>query len=275
MAPHGVLLLAKPAGITSHDLVAQVRRGFPRKTKVGHAGTLDPFATGLMLVLVGQATRLQRYLVGLPKGYRVGVQLGVTSSTGDPTGELTPTGARAAEAAVREALGRQTGEIRQQVPAFSAVKVGGVRLYRHARAGEEVDLPVRTVHIHRLELTRFDEAAQTAELVVECSSGTYVRQLVVDLGELCGAGAHCTSLERTRVGPFTLADCDPERLLPLPDAVGFLPERALTRDEAAAARNGRAVAGTGEGPVRLTFEGALVAVAVERDGALRPETVVA
>ena len=228
-----------------------------------------------MLVLVGKGTRVQRYLVGLPKSYRVGVQLGVTSTTGDPTGELTPTGARAGEAAVREALGRLTGEIRQQVPAFSAVKVEGVRLYRRARAGEEVERPVRIVHIERLELAQFDEATQTGEIVVECSSGTYVRQLVADLGELCGTGAHCTTLERTRVGPFTLAGSDAERLMPLSEALGFLPERRLSGDEAAAVRNGRAVEDGATGPVRLTFEGALLAVALERDGMLRPETVVA
>jgi tRNA pseudouridine55 synthase len=251
-----------------------VRRGLPRKTKVGHAGTLDPFATGLMLVLVGQAARLQRYLVGLPKAYRAGVRFGVTSTTGDPTGELAETGGRAGEAAVRAALGRLTGEIDQRVPAYSAVKVEGVRLYRHARAGEEVELPVRRVRIDRLELARFDEAAQEADLVVECSSGTYVRQLVADLGELCGTGAHCTALERTRIGPFELADADPERAALSPnEALAFLPARELSAAEAAAVRNGRPVEGEGPGPVRLTFERELVAVAVERDGLLRPETV--
>jgi tRNA pseudouridine55 synthase len=273
-APDGVLLLAKPPGITSHDLVADVRRGFPLKTKVGHAGTLDPFATGLMLVLVGRATRLQRYLVGLPKAYRAGVCLGITSTTGDPTGELTATGRRADRGAVLAALARLTGEIRQTVPAYSAVKIEGVRLYRRARAGEEVELPVRTVRIDRLDLARFDEPAQEAELVVECSSGTYVRQLVADLGELCGAGAHCTTLERTRVGPFALADVDPGRPLSLSSALAFLPERRLSADEAAAVRHSRRIAGTAEGPIRLTHDGDLVAVAVERDGELRPETVI-
>jgi tRNA pseudouridine55 synthase len=275
MAADGVLLLAKPPGITSHDLVDQVRRTLPRKTKVGHAGTLDPFATGLMLVLVGQATRLQRYLVGLPKAYRAGVRFGVTSTTGDPTGELSPTDRRTGETAVHEAVVRLTGEIRQQVPAYSAVKVEGVRLYRHARAGDEVDLPVRTVHIDRLELERFDEDTQEAELVVECSSGTYIRQLVADLGELCGAGAHCTALERTRVGPFDLIDADPERTVSLSDCLAFLPERALSPDEAAAVRHGRPVAGDSAVPVRLTLDGELVAVAVQREGLLHPETVIA
>jgi tRNA pseudouridine55 synthase len=252
-----------------------VRRGLPGKTKVGHAGTLDPFATGLMLVLVGRGTRLQRYLVGLPKAYRTTAKLGITSTTGDPTGELTETGGRAAEDELRTALPALIGEIEQAVPAFSAVKVEGVRMYRRARAGEAVERPVRKVRIDKLELVRFDAAAQEAELVVECSSGTYVRQLVADLGDRTGAGAHCTSLERTRIGPFALADADPGRLLPPAEALAFLPERVLSGAEAQAVRHGRPVEGESTGPVRLTHDGSLLAVAVERDGRLRPETVVA
>jgi tRNA pseudouridine55 synthase len=231
-----------------------------------------------MLVLVGQGTRLQRYLVGLPKAYRAGARFGVTSTTGDPTGELSVTGGRTSEAAVREGLERLTGEITQRVPAYSAVKVEGVRLYRRARAGEEVELPERTVRIDRFELLRFDEAAQEAELAIECSSGTYVRQLVADLGELCGTGAHCTTLERTRVGPFDLTDADPERVISLSDALAFLPERPLRADEAVAVRHGRSIEGVGEvgdAPVRLTLDGSLIAVALQRDGLLHPETVVA
>ena len=271
--------------MTSHDLVAQVRRGLPGKTKVGHAGTLDPFATGLMLVLLGRGTRLQRYLVGLPKAYRAGVRFGVRSTTGDPTGELSATGGRTDEPAIEAALERLRGEIRQTVPAYSAVKVEGRRLYRSARAGEEVERPVRTVRIERLDLVAFDDVTQEGELAVECSSGTYVRQLVADLGELCGAGAHCTTLERTRVGPFELADADPEHVVSLSEALAFLAERVLTPDEAAAVRHGRPLEepdapeardapDAAAGPVRLTFEGELVAVARERDGLLRPETVV-
>jgi len=206
---------------------------------------------------------------------RDGVRFGVTSTTGDPTGELSQTGRHADERAVLQALKGLVGEIRQRVPAYSAVKVEGVRLYKHARAGEEVDLPVRTVRIDRLDLARFDEGAQDAELVVECSSGTYVRRLVSDLGELCGAGAHCTTLERTRVGPFALADAGHGRVISMSDALGFLPERHLSADEAETVRHGRPVPGTVEGPIRLTLGGDLVAVAVERDGMLRPETVFA
>ena len=228
-----------------------------------------------MLVLVGQGTRLQRYLVGLSKGYRVRAGFGVTSTTGDPTGELSVTGARTDEDAIRQALEPLTGEIRQRVPAYSAVRVEGVRLYKRARAGQEVELPERTLRIDRLALVGFDERSQEADLEVECSSGTYVRQLVADLGELCGAGAHCTALERTRVGPFDLIDADPERTVSLSECLAFLPERALSPDEAAAVRHGRPVAGDSTVPVRLTLDGELVAVAREREGLLRPETVLA
>jgi tRNA pseudouridine55 synthase len=278
--PDGVLLVAKPPGVTSHDVVAEVRRGeLARGAKVGHAGTLDPFATGLLLVLVGRATRLQRYLVGLPKAYRAVAQLGATSDTGDPTGEVVFTGASVGEEAVRAAAGRLVGEIEQRVPAYSAVKLGGERLYRKARRGETVSAPVRSVRIERLELVRFDEPAQSAELEVHCSSGTYVRQLVADLGELCGTGAYCAALERTEIGPFALADADERNLIPLASALSFLPERRLDVVEAAGVRHGRRLAdpgGPGDegGPVRLIAAGELVAVAERRGDELHPVTVV-
>ena len=190
VSPSGVLLVAKPAGVTSHDVVARVRRlPIARGAKVGHAGTLDPFATGLLLVLVGQATRFARFFTALPKTYEATAQFGARSDTGDPTGEIEDTGVRAAEEAVQAAAAQLVGEIDQRVPLTSAVKVGGERLYRKARRGEEFETPVRRVRISRLEVTRFDEQEQQAELVAECSSGTYVRQLVADIGEAVGAGA--------------------------------------------------------------------------------------
>lgn len=272
----GILLVAKPAGVTSHDVVESIRRA--RGAKTGHAGTLDPFATGLLVVLVGRATRLQRYMVGLPKAYRVVARFGAISDTGDPTGAVTSTGVGTDEGSVRAAAARLTGEIEQRVPAYSAVKVGGERLYRKARRGEDVEVPVRQVVIEALDLVRFDEGAQEAELTVRCSSGTYVRQLVADLGELCGAGAYCLELERTAVGPFALAEADPERVRPLSDALPFLPECPLTEGEADDVRHGRAVhspGGVGEegSAVRLTREGALLAVARRRGDLLKPETV--
>jgi tRNA pseudouridine55 synthase len=277
--PDGVLLVAKPPGVTSHDVVAAIRRkDVARGAKVGHAGTLDPFATGLLVVLVGSATRLQRYLVGLPKAYRVVARMGAVSDTGDPTGEVTATGARAREQDLRAAAARLTGEIEQRVPAYSAVKVGGERLYSKARRGEPVERPLRRVRIERLDVLSFDERAQEAELEVHCSSGTYVRQLVADLGELCEAGGYCRALERTQVGPFELAQADDHRLIPLAGALSFLPERELDSGEAQGVRNGRRLADPGgpggEGdPVRLTAGGLLVAVAERRGADLKPVTV--
>jgi tRNA pseudouridine55 synthase len=272
----GFLLVAKPAGVTSHDVVESVRRA--RGVKTGHAGTLDPFATGLLVVLAGRGTRLQRYMVGLPKAYQVRVRFGAVSDTGDPTGEVTETGVGTDEGSVRAAARSLTGEIEQRVPAYSAVKVGGERLYRKARRGEDVEAPMRHVVVESLEVLRFDAAGQEAELEVRCSSGTYVRQLVADLGQACGAGAHCLELERTQVGPFALTDADPERVRPLSEALPFLPELPLTAVEADGVRHGRAVenpGGVGEegSAVRLTVGDELLAVARRRGNLLKPETV--
>ncbi len=274
----GVLLVAKPAGVTSHDVVESVRRA--RGVKTGHAGTLDPFATGLLVVLLGRGTRVQQYMVGLSKAYRVVARFGAVSDTGDPTGQVTETGKAVGEEELRAAMAGLSGEIEQRVPAYSAVKVGGERLYRKARRGEEVEAPVRRVVIEALDVVRFDAPSQEAEFEVRCSSGTYIRQLVADLGELCGAGAYCTALERTEVGPFALADADAERLLPLSDALPFLPEYPLAEVEAESIRHGRAVENPGgvgaEGQaVRLTFGDELLAVARRRGDSLKPETVLA
>ena len=277
----GVLLVAKPAGVTSHDVVDHVRRlPLARGAKVGHAGTLDPFATGLLLVLVGQATRFQRFFMSLPKAYRATAQLGATSDTGDPTGRIEETGGRASENAVRAAAATLVGEIDQRVPLTSAVKVGGERLYMKARRGEDFETPVRRVAVRRLDIDSFDEQAQRLDLAVECSSGTYVRQLVADLGEATGAGAYCLALERTAIGAFRLSAADEGNLVPLVEALSFLPERALDPDEERLARTGRALENgvengqeAGAPNVRLTAGGELVAVAERRDGKLKPVTV--
>jgi tRNA pseudouridine55 synthase len=275
----GVLLVAKEPGVTSHDVVERIRRGsLAAGTKVGHAGTLDPFATGLLVVLVGQGTRLQRFFTALPKAYRAVVRFGFVSDTGDPTGELEPTGRTTDEEAVRRALPALVGSIEQRVPLTSAVKVGGERLYRRARRRESFETPLRTVQVTRLDLVGFDAALQAGELEVECSSGTYVRRLVADLGELCGAGAYCAELVRTRVGPFALESASEERLLPLSEALSFLAERVLSADEEQVVRNGVAVPAAGVPPgettVRLTAGGELVAVAERRGRDLKPVTVI-
>jgi len=190
-----VLLCDKPAGITSHELVRRVRR--ERDCKAGHAGTLDPFATGLLLVMLGEATRVQRFLAGLPKTYLATARLGWRSSSGDPDGELTETGR------APESLQLPTGTVRQRVPMTSAVRVGGERLYRKARRGETVTTPPRDVEIHRAEL--LGREGELVRYEIECSSGTYVRTLVETLGD-----AYCAALRRTAIGPFRVEDAGSE-----------------------------------------------------------------
>lgn len=190
-----MLLCDKPAGITSHDMVARVRR--ERGGKVGHAGTLDPFATGLLLVLIGGATRLQRFLTELPKTYVARARLGWRSSTGDPDGELTETGR------MPESLELPTGTVRQRVPMTSAVRVGGERLYRKAHRGEQVKTPLRDVEVYRAELLDLSPGDATYE--IECSAGTYVRTLIETLGD-----AYCAELRRTAIGPFKVEDAGEE-----------------------------------------------------------------
>jgi tRNA pseudouridine55 synthase len=264
----GVLLRAKPAGVTSHDVVAQVRRSLPRGTKVGHAGTLDPFATGLLVILVGRATRAQRFLMELPKTYRAVARLGWTSTTGDRDGELVETGR------MPESLSIPVGPQLQTPPAYSAVKVGGRRAYELARAGETPELRARPVTVHRAELLWHE--GDRAAFEIECSSGTYVRSLVTDLGD-----GYCEELERTAIGEFRLEDAsggDPAAdLIPLRDALAFLPERPLTSEEAVAVRNGRRAPahGSATGPVRHTHVGELLAIGERRDGELQPVVVFA
>jgi tRNA pseudouridine55 synthase len=260
----GVLLRAKPAGVTSHDVVAEVRRALPRATKVGHAGTLDPFATGLLLVLVGRATRAQRFLMGLPKAYRAVARLGWVSDTLDREGELVHTGR------VPERLSIPVGEQLQRPPAYSAVKVGGRRAYELARAGEAVATKERRVTVHRADLLWHE--GDRAAFEIECSAGTYVRTLIAELGD-----AYCDELERTAIGPFRLEDADPERIVPLAEALAFLPERALDEREAAAVRHGRRVDARGRqaGRVRLVRGDELVAIAEPRADELQPVVVFA
>src|ERR1700761_1979077 len=186
-----VLLVDKPAGKTSHDVVAAVRR--ERGVKAGHAGTLDPFATGLLLVLLGKATRLQRFLVGLPKTYLATARLGWTSSTGDSDGALTETGV------VPASLDLRTGRGRRGVPMPWAVGVGGERLYKKAHRGEVVETPIRDVEVHRADLLSSGDGH--AHYEIECSAGTYVRTLIETLG-----AAYCSDLRRVGVAPFRVEE---------------------------------------------------------------------
>lgn len=257
----GVLLIDKPAGRTSHDIVAAVRREH-RRRRVGHAGTLDPFATGLLLVLVGRATRVQRYLMALPKRYEAVARLGYTSSTGDTEGEIAWTGN-----VPPDPPPLPTGRLLQRPPAFSAVKVAGRRAYELARAGEEVALDARPVTVHRFEQLWRD--GERAAFEIECSAGTYVRALIADLGD-----AYCEALRRTAIGPFAVADADPARLIPLGDALGrILPTVRLDADDARRAGHGVAVAAPvagGAADVLLLDDAGPIAIAQPRDGALKP-----
>jgi tRNA pseudouridine55 synthase len=259
----GVVLVDKPAGITSHDVVAGQRRRYGRSVKVGHAGTLDPFATGLLLVLVGRATRAQRFLMELPKTYRALARLGWVSDTGDRDGRLARTGR------VPDELALPTGDLMQRPPPYSAVKVGGRRAYELARQGQQVEVEPRPITVYRFELIWREGDRCCLEL--ECSAGTYVRSLVAGLGD-----AYCEELERTGVGPFRLEEADPERVLPLTEALAFLPERPLDSSDAAAASHGRRLRGSGErGAVRLTHCGELVAIGEPRGDELHPAIVFA
>jgi tRNA pseudouridine55 synthase len=194
--PEGVLLIDKPAGITSHDVVAAIRRQLGG-VKTGHAGTLDPFATGLLLVLLGRATKLQSRLMGLPKAYETLAALGARSSTGDPEGEIEQTGR-----VPPDPPPLPTGEVLQRPPIYSAVKIGGERAYKRARRGESFEMPPRQVTVYRFQQTW--RQGDRARFQIECSAGTYVRSLIADLGD-----AYCLELRRTRIGPFDVANATP------------------------------------------------------------------
>jgi tRNA pseudouridine55 synthase len=221
MILHGVLNVDKPAGISSARVVGRVKRLLPRGTKIGHAGTLDPFATGVLLLLVGKATKLCERLMDEPKQYETTVKLGATTPTDDLESEETPTpGAAAlAEPLLRAALGPLVGEILQRPPAFSALKVAGRRAYDLARDGKAVELQPRRVRVYGIEL--LDYPWPLVRLRIDCGRGTYIRAIARDLGEALGVGGYLTQLRRTRVGPFMASDAIlPENLQP--ETVGSL-----------------------------------------------------
>lgn len=236
----GLLVIDKPAGPSSHDVVGRVRR-LAGTRRVGHAGTLDPLASGVLLVCVGRATRLVEYLVGLDKVYETKVRLGRATTTYDAEGQVTAERpVMVTEADILAALPAFRGPIRQRVPHFSAVKRDGQPLYKSARAGHVVDLPEREVTIHSLELLAYEPPL--LELRMAVSSGTYVRSLAHDLGEVLGCGGHVVALRRTAVGRFTLADAAPldeltmdglaARLLPSEAGVAHLPRVEFSAEEA-------------------------------------------
>lgn len=268
---HGVVLLDKPAGATSARALEGVRA-----RKAGHAGTLDPFATGLLLALVGDATRLFALATALPKTYRARVRFGRRTDTLDPTGEVVEErdpGPRPPEG-LGAAIRSQVGEIHQVPPAFSALKVAGLRAYRLARGGEAPPLDARVVTVHAIDLVAV--AWPEVEFDVRCGAGTYVRAIARDVGTALGLPASLAALRRTRVGPFDVVDADPRRLLPpraLVEAAG-LPVAELAREE------GRFLAAGGfvpfarfEGPCGVAVGDLLVGLGRAAGGTLRPEVV--
>jgi len=252
-AVHGILLLDKPAGLSSNQALQQAKRLF-RAEKAGHTGSLDPLATGLLPLCFGEATKIAGLLLGNSKAYDAELMLGVTTDTGDAEGQVLRRRPVPAldTAQIERALALLRGRITQVPPAYSAIKQGGEPLYAKARRGEAVQAPARTVEVFALELTRWE--GDRLALHVECSSGTYIRSLVVDLGEALGCGAHLTALRRVWVTPFRhpqlhrladLADAaaDPARLdallLPLEAGLGDLPVLTLDAGQAQRLRQGQ------------------------------------
>jgi tRNA pseudouridine55 synthase len=278
----GILLVDKPGGITSHDVVSRVRRALGTR-KVGHAGTLDPMATGLLILGVDSSTRLLTYLVGLGKQYTATIRLGQSSTTDDADGELSePVDATGiTHAQLDTAIAALTGEIAQVPSTFSAIKVDGRRSYERARSGEEVALAARTVTVSRFEVLAERRAAPFLDLdvVVECSSGTYIRALARDLGAALSVGGHLTALRRTAVGPFAITDAVPadaitaESVLPAAGvAEQLFPSVRLSDEQLIALTQGKKVvveAADADVVAALAASGALVGLVSVRDGVAR------
>jgi tRNA pseudouridine55 synthase len=289
--PNGVLPVDKPVGPTSHDAVAAARRAL-RTRRIGHTGTLDPFASGLLLLCLGSATRLAEYLTPLPKSYRAVMRLGVTTDTDDLAGEeigRSDGWAAVGEERIREALQTQVGELLQLPPLYSAKKVGGVRAYAAARRGEEVERTPSRVTVHRIDLVRID--LPEVEFDVECSSGTYIRAIARDVGEALGVGGHLSALRRTGIGDFRVEESlplealhDPERVLQAlvapAAAVAHLPSFTVAAEQVPFLRQGRALPAAAElppdSPVALVSDAAppeLLAIGERRGASIQPRKV--
>ncbi|HJR44113.1 MAG TPA: tRNA pseudouridine(55) synthase TruB [Actinomycetota bacterium] len=291
MSLNGVLVIDKPAGMTSHDVVARVRKILGTK-KVGHAGTLDPDATGILVLGIGHATRLLSYAQAGPKRYVAVASFGTSTTSQDASGEVIETRpVQLDAAAVTRAAAGFVGDIEQIPPMVSAVKVGGERLYKKARRGEDVERAPRPVTIHSLEMAAFQAEPPEATFDVVCSPGTYVRTLVHDLGEALGCGAHLKTLRRTEASGFTEADAvpldeaGPSHLRPAVDVVGTLPRLALAPDALRLVADGRPLSAESgdvpvgdlaeDAPVALVSDDTLLAVYKRRGDLLVAEKVLA
>ncbi|WP_433218051.1 tRNA pseudouridine(55) synthase TruB [Microtetraspora malaysiensis] len=285
--PSGLIIVDKPAEWTSHDVVGKMR-GVAGTRKVGHAGTLDPMATGVLVVGVEKATRLLGHLALTEKVYEATIRLGVSTNTDDAEGEVVATmpAGHVTDEDVRKGIAALTGEISQVPPQVSAIKVNGERAYKRARAGEEVELAARPVTVYGFEVTaiRHEGDVVDVDAVVTCSSGTYIRALARDLGNGFGVGGHLTRLRRTRVGPYTIESARTiEQLveecviLPMAEAVAAaFPRRDVTEEEARLVAHGGRLpaAGLGSGPIGVFApDGTLLALVEERGGTARPLAV--
>lgn len=289
----GLVIVDKPPGWTSHDVVGRMRR-IAGTRKVGHAGTLDPMATGVLVVGVNKATRLLTYIVGTSKTYTATIRLGQTTVTDDAEGEITAQALTAlvdavTDEAIRAGIAGLTGGIEQVPSSVSAIKVNGERAYARVRSGEAVALAARPVTVNRFELHGIrrstDPAAVDLDVTVECSSGTYIRALARDLGAVLGVGGHLTALRRTAVGPYTidrarsLAElAETLTMLPLEDAARALfPVRELTADEARELSFGRRIAAGGQPETAAAFapDGTLVALLTDKGAQARAVLVFA
>jgi tRNA pseudouridine55 synthase len=268
----GLLLVDKPAGMTSHDAVALARRALGTR-RIGHTGTLDPFATGLLVLLAGRATRLARWASGDPKVYEATIRFGTGTDTDDATGVATASAPVPDLAAIEAAIPRLTGTIAQRPPAFSAKQVAGVRAYDAARSGEPLELAATQVEVHGWEILGWE--SPELRVRITCGGGTYIRALGRDLGQLSGSAAHLVALRRLRSGAFDVADATPAGFLerdtpvrPLRDAVPALPAIVLDGDAAARVRHGNPVAAPGgeAGPVALVDDAAELLAIAEREG---------
>ncbi len=271
------MLVDKPKGMTSHDVVDEVRRSL-RTRKVGHAGTLDPLATGLLILGVGRATRLLRFLGDLAKTYEGAGRLGVETDTLDAEGSVVRSApVEATRGDVARAAGTLVGPSLQRPPAYSAVKIGGRKLYQAARRGEELEAPARPIHVEAFEVLTYEPP--DFGFRVTCSGGTYVRVLVADVGSALGCGAHLISLRRIAIGPFRVEDAgppeSPPEALPIERAVAHLPRVDLDAVEAVAAANGSILGPAGiKGPYGVFGpDGRLIGVWRDDGAKARPDMV--
>lgn len=282
----GFLVVDKPVDFTSHDVVAVTRKSLQER-RVGHAGTLDPFATGVLVLGIGQGTRLLQYITDGKKEYSATIRLGSARTTDDLTGEVITANveglSKITDADIKSALGEQVGEIYQRPSTYSAIKVDGKRAYERARAGEEVTLKERKVSVYSLNISKItrDSESIDIEITVECSAGTYIRSIARDLGETLSVGGHLIALRRLRVDPFSLADAisidqlknNPE-LLSIDSIIGrIFNRRDLTIEEVASVNHGRSIELANEKSGKsaaFTPTGTFIALLAEKSGRAQP-----